>query len=212
MSAPRAGRWGGVALLGLLALAGTGCAVTDKDEQTKEQESVPRPEWRLGDRWVFQRTLVSGASIVVTHQVVAAREGYTLRVLGAAGDVTRQWTPELHLIAETLGGDASVHFDPAVMYFAWPMGPGKTWTQEFQYTDGRNDGRYANTWKISPTVVPVDTVAGRFYALRIERASGPQRLETYWYSPRVRYWVRLEDYLRGYVEELVEYRPWGSSG
>ncbi len=50
----------------------------------------------------------------------------------------------------------------------------------------------------------------KFYALRVERWSGTQRLEVYWYNARVRYWVRLEDYLRGYVEELVEFRPWGS--
>ena len=26
----------------------------------------------------------------------------------------------------------------------------------------------------------------------------------YWYSPRVRHWVKREGYLRGYQEELVE--------
>ena len=31
------------------------------------------------------------------------------------------------------------------------------------------------------------------------------------YSPRIRFWVRLEDYLRGYVEELVEYKSWSGS-
>jgi hypothetical protein len=45
----------------------------------------------------------------------------------------------------------------------------------------------------------------------VERSSGTQRLETYWYSPRIRYWVRLEDYARGYVEELVEYKSWSGS-
>ena len=78
-------------------------------------------------------------------------------------------------------------------------------------TDGRNDGRYANTWKVGETIEPIDTVAGRFYTLRVERWSGAQRLETYWYSPRIRFWVRLEDYLRGYVEELVEYKSWSGS-
>ena len=53
-------------------------------------------------------------------------------------------------------------------------------------------------------VEPIDTVTGRFYTLRVERWGGPRRLEAYWYNPRIRYWVRLEDYLRGYQEELVE--------
>jgi hypothetical protein len=34
---------------------------------------------------------------------------------------------------------------------------------------------------------------------------------SYWYSPRIRYFVRLEDYLGGYVEELVEYKSWSDS-
>ena len=93
---------------------------------------------------------------------------------------------------------STARYEPPAAYFAWPISPAKTWDQEFQYTDGRSDGRYANTWKVGAGVEPIDTVAGRFYTLRVERWGGPRRLETYWYNPRVRYWVRLEDYLRGY--------------
>jgi hypothetical protein len=53
----------------------------------------------------------------------------------------------------------------------------------------------------------VHTLAGSFYAVRIERwGSRGERVDTYWYSPRVRYWVRLESYANGYAEELVEFR------
>ena len=103
-------------------------------------------------------------------------------------------------------------YQPPAPYFMWPLKPGDTWAQEFQYTDGRNDGRYANTWKVGTGLEPIDTVAGRFYTLRVERWSGSQRLEAYWYSPRVRYWVRHEDYLRGYQEELVESWSWSGRG
>jgi hypothetical protein len=197
-------------LLVAAALASAGCA-TGKEAQTDEREAIPKPEWRVGDRWVFQRTTLAGLAVVVTHQVVAATpEGYTVRVLGLAAETTRRWTPALHLVQEALGGGPTVRYDPPAAYFDWPIGPAKTWSQEFQYTDGQNDGRYANTWRVGSTIEPVDTVAGRFYALRIERWSGAQRLEAYWYSPRVRYWVRFEDYLRGYAEELMEFRSWGS--
>jgi hypothetical protein len=201
-----------VALLGVMVLAGAGCATQKEKEQAQEQDAVTRPEWRVGDRWVFQHTTLAGAATIVTHQVVSATlEGYTIRVLGHAGETTRQWTPELHLVRETLSGGATARYDPPASYYAWPLTLAKSWSQEFQYTDGRNDGRYVNTWKVAGTLERIDTMAGRYYALPIERRSGAQRLETYWYSPRVRYWVRLEDYLRGYVEELVEFRPWGVS-
>jgi hypothetical protein len=198
-------------LLAVVALLGAACA-TEKDTQTKEQEAVPRPEWRVGDRWVFKRTTLAGASIVVTHQVVAAtQEGYTVQIRGLEPPGTRQWTSDVHLVQETVGGGATARYEPPARYFMWPLKPGGTWEQAFQYTDGRSDGRYVNTWKVSDTIEPIDTVAGRFYTLRVERASGTQRLETYWYTPRIRYWVRLEDYLRGYVEELVEARSWSGS-
>lgn len=210
MSRGRVGRVGAVLLLGA-ALLTAGCAA-DTAKQAAEQEVVTRPEWRLGDRWAFKRTTLSGASAVVTHQVVAATmEGYTVRVAGLAAEVTRQWTSDLHLAREALGDGTTIRYEPPASYFTWPLKPGATWDQAFQYSDGRNDGRYTNSWKVSEGIEAIDTVAGRFYVLRVERWSGTQRLETYWYSPRIRYWVRLEDYLRGYVEELVEFRSWSGS-
>jgi hypothetical protein len=201
--------------LGVLALVGAvlaaGCTA-DTAKKPEEETVVPRPEWRVGDRWAFNRTSLAGVSTVVTRQVVAATtEGYTIRVLGVASEVTRQFTLDFHLAQETFGGGTTARYEPPASFFTWPLKPGATWSQEFQYTDGRNDGRYANTWKVGETIEPIDTVAGRFYTLRVERSSGTQRLDTYWYSPRIRYWVRLEDYLRGYVEELVEYKTWSGS-
>jgi hypothetical protein len=202
---------GGTVGLLAAALLSAGCAA-DMAKEAAEQEVVTRPEWRVGDRWVFKRTTLTGASAVVVHQVVAATsEGYTIRVDGVAGEVARRWTPDFHLAREALGDGTMVRYEPPAPYFAWPLKPAATWGQEFEYRDGKNDGRYANTWQVGKTIEPIDTVAGRFYTLRVERSSGTQRLETYWYSPRVRYWVRLEDYLRGYVEELVEFRSWSGS-
>jgi hypothetical protein len=196
----------------LLAMAVTAGCATGSAKETAEQEIVTRPEWRVGDRWSFRRTSLSGAPVVVTHQVVAATmDGYTIRVFGLSAEATQQWTPDLHLARETLGDGTTIRYAPPAPYFTWPLKLAATWAQEFQYTDGRNDGRYANTWKVSQGIEAIDTVTGRFYVLRVERWSGAQRLEAYWYSPRVRYWVRLEDYLRGYVEELVEFRSWSSS-
>jgi hypothetical protein len=200
--------------LGLgVALLGAGCAADmPKFEAQQQAESVPRPEWRMGDRWAFRRTTLDGNTAIVTHQVVATTgDGYTIRIVGPGAEVTRDWTTDLELAREVLGNGTTVRYEPPAMYFVWPISPAKTWTQEYQYTDGRSDGRYANTWKVGTTVEPIDTVAGRFYTLRVERFGGTRRLETYWYNPRVRYWVRLEDYVRGYVEELVEFRSWSGS-
>jgi hypothetical protein len=208
VSRSRIGPWGLALGLAAAVLLSEGCA-TNAAKEDDERQAVPRPEWRVGDRWTFNRTVLAGTTAVVAHQVIGATtDGYTVRILGLASDVTRQWTVDLHLAQETLGDGTTVRFQPPAPYFEWPLKPAATWSREFQYTDGRTDGRYANTWRVAPTIEPLDTVAGRFYTVRVERWSGTQRLEAYWYSPRIRYWVRLEDYSRGYVEDLVEVRSW----
>jgi hypothetical protein len=202
---------GALAIVLLLGAVAGGCAL-DMQKNAAEQEVVVQPEWRVGDRWAFKRTALTGASGVVTHQVVSATlDGYTIRVDGLGAPVMRRWTRDFHLAQETFGSEPPVRYEPPASFFEWPLKPAAIWTQEFQYTDGRNDGRYANLWKVGDTIEPIDTVAGRFYTLRVERWSGTQRLAAYWYSPRIRYCVRLEDYLSGYVEELVEYKSWSDS-
>ena len=97
-----------------------------------------------------------------------------------------------------------VRYDPPALFFSWPFKPGDTWAQEFQYTDGRNDGRYANTWKVGAGVEPIDTVAGRFYTLRVERWGG---------SPAARgVLVQPQDPLLGPAGGLPAWVPGGVGG
>ena len=54
----------------------------------------------------------------------------------------------------------------------------------------------------------MDVTAGVFLAVRVDRlGGGGERLDSYWYSPPVRYWVRFEDYGQRYFEELAELNP-----
>jgi hypothetical protein len=146
---------------------------------------------------------------VVTHTVTGVTpDGYTMRVGGGGAELTRLWTADLHLGRSLAAGRLVSEFQPAARYFAWPLTLGKSWTQEFEYRDGRQDGRYVNSWEVEEAVESVDVLAGSFYALRIERRGDRgERLETYWYVPRVRYWIKLEDAREGYVEEPIEFTP-----
>jgi hypothetical protein len=143
---------------------------------------------------------------LVTHEVVEATpEGYTVRVSGLGPGYTRHWTPDLHLVSQEVPGRPSARFEPAARYFDWPLMPGKTWTQAFTYTGGQGEGRYANTWRVA--LARVDVVAGQFVALKVDRLGGANELlDSYWYVPPVRYWVRFDDHVGQYVEELVEFR------
>jgi hypothetical protein len=206
--APRRAAIPWAAGLGLLALAALvpGCASPGPPAPPKE--AMARPEWRVGDRWLFRRTPGQGPSIMVTHEVTEARaDGYTMRISSSSQDLTRHWTPALEVAGHTVQGRALNRFEPAARYFDWPLALGKAWSQDFEYRDGRADGRYENRWRVAKEPAMVDVAAGLFLTLKIERLGGDgQRLEAYWYAPAVRYWVRLQDDLGRYTEELVEFR------
>ncbi len=193
-----------VGVLGLAALLAA-CA------SAPPPAPIERPEWKVGDRWVFRRTTTAtmgGVATLVTHEVIEATpEGYAVRVIRLNQEFTRYWTPELHLVRHEAGGRPLNAFEPAAMYFAWPLLPGKTWTQAFEYRDGKSDGRYTNTWRVGKELERIDVVGGLFVGVRVERLGGTgEPLDTYWYAPAVRYWVRFEDHANQFVEELVESR------
>jgi hypothetical protein len=192
-------------LLGLGALLG---ACLKPGIPAPPPEALVTPVWRVGDRWVFHRTVAGAPVVVVTHEVIEATpEGYVVRITRLNQELIRRWTAELGVAGHDLGGRPLNRFEPAARYFDWPLALGKVWSQSFEYRDGRSDGRYENHWRIGKEPAQVDVPDGRYITLKIERLGGDgRRLEAYWYSPLVRYWVRLEDDQNRYVEQLFEFR------
>lgn len=189
-----------------LAVVAAGCA---SEPKPPPPELLVRPEWKLGDRWVFRRTPVGGVTSVAIHEVIdATPTGYAVRMTRLNQEITRYWTRDLHLSHQTAGGRPLNRFEPPAMFFAWPLALGKTWSQEFDYQDGKSDGRYTNRWRIGERVERIDVMAGPFGTLRIDRlGGGDEPLDTYWWVPQIRYWVRLVDHVSRYTEELVEVQP-----
>ena len=67
-------------------------APTERPRVQPLLEIVVRPEWRVGDRWSFKRTALTGATSVVTHQVIAAMlDGYTVRIDGLERVLHHTW-------------------------------------------------------------------------------------------------------------------------
>jgi hypothetical protein len=201
--------WRRIARAGSAAVAVTLLAACVGAGARQAREEVPRPEWQVGDRWVFQRTLASGALTIVTHEVrEATADGYTMRISGLDQEIVRYWTRDLHIWRQTTAGVPTVGFDPAAMYFAWPLRLGREWTQEFEYRSGDSTDRRTNHWRVAREPSTVDVLAGTFRVLKVEHlGAGQERLDAYWYAPRVRYWVRFENYVAGFSEQLLEYRP-----
>ena len=141
-------------LLAFLTLV-AGCAPTPPPKPP--EADLQRPEWKVGDQWVFRRTPTStlgGVTSLATHDVIeATAEGYTMRITRLNDEFTRYWTRDLHLSRQESRGRLLNRFEPAARYFDWPLVPGKSWSQEFEYHDGTSDGRYRNTWQVSPRLL-----------------------------------------------------------
>jgi hypothetical protein len=184
-----------------------GCAATRPE--ALPPELAARAEWRVGDRWVFVRTTAAGVVRVVTYEVVADEaDGYQMWIEGLGPGIMRWWTRDLHLVRQAVADRPLNRFEPPARYFVWPLAFGATWRQEFEYRDGRHDGRYVNQWRVAERLEPVAVLLGSFPAVRLDQLDGGgQPLATYWYVPAVRFWAKFQSYTEGYVEELMEFRP-----
>lgn len=187
-----------------VAMLLAGCATAP---EPLPPELARRPEWRVGDRWVLVRTSAAGVVRVVTNEVVdVTADGYLMRISGLGPSMTRWWTKDLHVVSQAVGERPLNRFEPAARYFAWPLVLAAEWRQEFEYRDGRHDGRYVNHWRVAERMEPVAVLLGSLPAVRIDQLDDRrQPLATYWYAPAVRFWAKFQSYNDGYVEELMEF-------
>src|SRR5262249_55926206 len=105
---PARRRWGVPALMLFLPA----CDRPFGLDKVVDADAVPRPEWRMGDRWVYRRVTADGGTTIVTYLVTAVTiEGYTVRLVGLAPDVSETWTRELHLRARRVAGRAPSEYE-----------------------------------------------------------------------------------------------------
>lgn len=99
-------------------------------------------------------------------------------------------------------GTARRAFSAPLSRIPFPIAPGQTWREQVTMTDA---GGVAYVWRSTGRAQGwerIRTPAGEFVALRVERYmtlgdydytwSDTQVVETYWYAPEVKRWVRLE--------------------
>lgn len=166
------------------------------------------PEWRPGDRWVYEWTSGSDRG-TKTVEVTEIRElkgvqYYIVRL----GDIDHFYTRELHWAAAVRDSTVEARMIPPHAWFVWPLEVGRRWVHRGTWED-RGTTRPTND---SFAVVAAETVevpAGAFQALKVARESSIQGLDEYWYAPAVRSYARWIG-RRGDVsfeERLREYRP-----
>lgn len=166
------------------------------------------PEWRPGDRWVYD--WASGTEVATkTVDVVEVKEVNTVRYyVVRVADLHHYFSLDLHWAAVVRGQKVEARMVPAQPLLAWPLEIGRQWTHQGDYEEAGAKRRLNDTFSVVTTET-VEVPAGRFRALKIVHETTRQESDQYWYAPDVRWYVKWTG-RRGdiqFEERLREYRP-----
>jgi hypothetical protein len=169
--------------------------------------ALPAPDWRPGDRWVYEWTSGSErgtrAIEVVESRTINGVDFYVLNT----GDVQQYYTKELHFAAGVRDSKVTVRMVPPQPWFIWPLARARQWSYRGVYED--RDARHSRDDKFAVVATETVTVpAGEFRTIKIVRETARREFDQYWYAPAVRWYVRWVG-RRGdteFDEQLQEYR------
>jgi hypothetical protein len=181
-------------VLPMLISLPAGCVAVQTPAQ-QDAAQIVAPVWNVGDEWEFRYEQPSGAGTFVRSLV------RTETIDGVKHMVMRQGSREAFFRAddgalthETVAGSVVSRFRPANILVSYPLFVGKRW--ERIYTEERSLDR--QTVEVSQTCVAeakemVTLPAGTFDTIRVVCTTSRTGVEAYrlWYSPDVRYAVRV---------------------
>lgn len=147
------------------------------------------PEWRPGDRWVYEWTSGSekGAKTVEVIEIreVKGVHYYVVRL----SDVDHYYTRELHWAAVVRNSTVEARMVPPHPWFVWPLTVGRRWVHRGTWED-RGATRSVNDTFTVVAAEAVDVPAGTFQAMKLARESSVQGSDEYWYVSSVRSYAR----------------------
>ncbi len=170
--------------------------------------SIPTPEWRPRDRWVYEWT--SGAETgtktaeLIETKVVNSVSYYVLRF----GDAEHYYTADLHWAAAIRESRVEARMLPPAPWFTWPLMAGRRWDHRGVFEDHNGRTNFTDRFAVVGPE-PVEVPAGRFQAMKVVRETDRKDSDEYWYAPEARWYVRWLG-RRGDVvfeERLKEYHP-----
>lgn len=202
--------WWAVFLSTIIALWLVACAA--RDTATAPAPPPPivranaRPEWRPGDRWVYDWT--SGTNTgTKTVEVLEIREVNKIRYyVVRVGDSEQYFTLDFRWSGISRDLRIEARMIPPQPWFIWPLEVGSRWVHRGVYEGLEKNRKVSDTF----AVVAAETVevpAGRFPALKVVREGSSRDSDQYWFAPEVRWYVRWIGHRGGvqFEERLREY-------
>jgi hypothetical protein len=165
------------------------------------------PEWRRGDRWVYDWT--SGAergTRTVEVKELAVLNGVDYYVVEISPTTQQYYTKDLHFAASVQASRVLARMVPPQPWFVWPLKIGAHW--EFQGVFEEQQGsKKENDRFVVVGLEEVTVPGGTFRAFKVQRQTDRPDADQYWYAPDVRWYVRwigrrgtveFEEVLRAY--------------
>jgi hypothetical protein len=182
-----------------LATFASGCAALRAGlSQPAPVDAPPRvddgnlnaPEWRRGDRWIFEWTSGEERGTRTVEVLEATTVNDVPYYVIEIGPTTQQYyTKDLHFAASVQASRVLARMVPPQPWFAWPMKVGTKWDYHGSYEEQQGAMKHNDSF----TVVGIDQVSvpgGTFRAYRIVRQTDRGDADQYWYAPEARWYVR----------------------
>ncbi|MFO1051926.1 MAG: hypothetical protein U1F36_06905 [Planctomycetota bacterium] len=156
---------------------------------------VDRPEWKVGDRFVFRR----GGEQRIEVRVQSVDERQIVLVDELTGALNRIDRDYGSLSLDLENGESITRWDPVDARFSWPLWVGKRWSCRYVVREDGADMPIRSEYQCDARET-ITVPAGEFETLRIWRRSRPladgqwlDRTDVYWYAPSVGQVVRRLD-------------------
>jgi hypothetical protein len=180
---------------------------------------VRRPEVRVGDSWTYRATnLLSPGTHEHETRVGFADNKLILAVSTRKSDgkeFDSSWTAEWNAVKSY----SEFMYRPHTGAFRFPLRIGDEYEAKYELLRPRTNKVVSNTTRTVKVVgwETVEVPAGTFRAIRVVAEGLVQPMDgsnawrqqtTYWYSPEVRRWVKLQNVLPKFTasEELLAYK------
>jgi hypothetical protein len=169
--------------------------------------AMQKPNWTVGDQWVYEEKNPEGRRIVVREVVREdAFQGIPSYVVKRDNEESFYAKETLGLIATMEEGKLTLRRDQSAQIFSWPLVVGKEWRNTYVEENLKNKSK--NTIDLSMVVSTIEETtvpAGTFQAARIETydpKSGRLLFER-WYSPQAKFSIKTRAYVSkdGLIEQ-----------
>jgi clan AA aspartic protease (TIGR02281 family) len=171
-----------------------------------------KPEWKVGHEWRYAWRQ-PGTSGTFTREIVRedAFEGVPSYVVMAGKNEYFHTRDTLGELAVRSGGKVTFRSDLPYQYFSWPLEIGKEWRSTFSRENPEEKSSQTLDYRMWVAgIEEIKVPAGTFetYRIQVFQFHTGNLLVEYWYSPAVKWFVKLRRYLIAGVreEELLSFK------